>query len=97
MQPHRQERFRPNLPRPKAAKYWFPANGSRSWWAFPSSFAGRLVLVGHGIALSIAAVQLEPLVHPVDFGFAVLVLAGSLLAFCWRKGEPLRWMSSRPS
>ena len=96
MQPHRQDRFRPNLPRPKAAQYWFPANASRTWWAFPTSFPGRLVLVGHGVALSIAGVQMEPLVRPVDFGFVVLVLAGSLLTFCWRKGEPLRWMSSKP-
>ncbi len=96
MEPHRQERFRPNLPRPKAAQYWFPANDSRTWWAFPTSFLGRVVVLAHVVALVVVAVQLEPLVRPVDFGFAVLVLLGSLLAFCWRKGEPLRWMSSKP-
>lgn len=95
MQPHRQERFRPNLPRPKAAQYWFPANASGSWWGFPVAFQGRLVVLAHLVALVIAGVQLEPLDHPVDFGFAVLVLGASLLAFCWRKGEPLRWMSSK--
>lgn len=52
--------------------------------------------MAHVVALVVVAVQLEPLVRPVDFGFAVLVLLGSLLAFCWRKGEPLRWMSSKP-
>ena len=56
---------------------------------------GRLVVLAHLVALVIAGVQLEPLDHPVDFGFAVLVLGASLLAFCWRKGEPLRWMSSK--
>lgn len=93
MQPHRQERFRPNLPRPKAAQYWFPANPSRLWWSIPTSFAGRLVVLVHLVALIIAGVQLDPLQRPVDFGFVVLVLMGSLLAFCWRKGEPLRWTS----
>lgn len=96
MQPHRQERFRPNLPRPKATQYWFPANASGTWWAFPASFQGRLVVLAHIVALVIAGVQLEPLVYPVDFGFVVLLLGASLLTFCWRKGEPLRWMSSKP-
>lgn len=95
MQPHRQERFRPNLPRPKAAQYWFPANASRTWWSFPASFAGRIVVGAHASALLLAAVQIDPLARPVDFGFLVLVLTGSLLTFCWRKGEPLRWMSSK--
>lgn len=96
MQPHRQERFRPNLPRPKAAEYWFPANASRSWWGLPVSIQGRLAGMAHVAALVAAGMWIDPFEHPVDFGFAVLVLCGSLLAFLWRKGEPLRWMSGKP-
>jgi hypothetical protein len=74
-----------------APKYWFRAKRYGWGWGLPCAWQGWVVHVTY-LALLLGGI---PFVHVPywDFAYAiyVVVLTVTLLAICWRTGEPPRW------
>lgn len=76
------------MPLPKE-KAWFPVKTCGRGWGIPTRWQGWVVTVGFLVAL-FAGTPLVKMYPPALVGHN-LVLAGILVAICYRKGERSGW------
>lgn len=72
-------------------RYWFPAKRYGWGWGIPSTWEGRLVLLGYLALLAVCFVVFPPERNLPGFIISVHGLSGLLVAICWWKGEPPGW------
>jgi hypothetical protein len=75
----------------RTPKYWFPAKRYGWGWGLPSAWQGWVILVTYLTLVLGGVAWIQAFNGSLGYAIYVMLLTVTLLAICWRTGEPPRW------